>query len=97
MKAHALYCCCVAGLLEEAFGRQCCGGEMVSATLQCCGHSRAYTPRPGYVCCGHQYVPADMSICCGQPGNEKVRVFLKVKVMQVFKVKMASGAHFNKV
>ena len=64
------------GKLHEQHEKQCCGGEMVSEDLVCCGgqtDGHTYTHKPGMSCCGQKYVGDDMSLCCvSDTGHIKV-------------------------
>ncbi|XP_036133319.1 usherin [Molossus molossus] len=58
---------CCAGTLHGGLGRQCCGAQVVSQDLQCCGGAddgAVYSRRPGMRCCGQDYVNVSEAICC---------------------------------
>lgn len=62
--------CVSAGVLQDGRSRQCCGGELVSGDLVCCGDDlvgAAYTGDASNTCCGFDYVPAATSVCCNDP------------------------------
>ncbi|KAM4602923.1 usherin [Polymixia lowei] len=58
---------CCRGALHDGYGAQCCGGQVIDHSLVCCGDAergRMYTPTPGFVCCGQDYVNSSTSLCC---------------------------------
>ena len=57
----------VAGVLYEKLNSQCCGGEVVSDDLICCGgvnKGSAYNHNSTKTCCGAEYVDVASSVCC---------------------------------
>ncbi|XP_053408878.1 usherin-like [Mercenaria mercenaria] len=67
---------CCAGQLYERYEKQCCGKEVVSDTMMCCGgevNGHAYAKRNGMSCCGQQYISEDTTLCCASDtGHIKV-------------------------
>ncbi|KPP71102.1 usherin-like, partial [Scleropages formosus] len=62
---------CCRGEVHDGFDSQCCGGQVLSLHMVCCGDGdsgTAYTPTQGMVCCGELYVNASNTLCCG--GND---------------------------
>ena len=62
-----MFSACHSGKLYERHEKQCCGGEMVSDSLVCCGgqtDGHTYTQKPHMSCCGQKYVRGDQSLCC---------------------------------
>ena len=62
-----MFSACHTGKLYERHEKQCCGGEMVSDSLVCCGgqtDGHTYTQKPHMSCCGQKYVRDDQSLCC---------------------------------
>ncbi|KAJ6666901.1 hypothetical protein lerEdw1_018903 [Lerista edwardsae] len=58
---------CCDGSLHDSFNHQCCGGQIVSKDLICCGDAEkgtAHGPTTGMFCCGHEYVNMSSTICC---------------------------------
>uniref|UniRef100_A0A673TE79 Usherin n=1 Tax=Suricata suricatta TaxID=37032 RepID=A0A673TE79_SURSU len=69
---------CCAGKLHDGHGQQCCGGQIVSKDLECCGGEEdgmVYRRLPGRFCCGQDYVNMADTICCsGSRGESKAHV-----------------------
>ena len=67
---------CFAEKLHNGYERQCCGGEMSSDTMLCCGNNtvgQAYKPELDRFCCGSQYADSATSVCCAdETGMSKV-------------------------
>ena len=67
----------ISGTLHDGYQVQCCGGEVVSDQLKCCGNvtmGQAYIENTDNMCCGSQYVPEETSVCCtDEMGRSKVR------------------------
>ncbi|XP_025748029.1 usherin [Callorhinus ursinus] len=64
---------CCAGRLHDGHGQQCCGGQIVSKDLECCGgeeEGMAYSRLPGMFCCGQDYVNMSDTICCSASSGE---------------------------
>ncbi|XP_040491950.1 usherin [Ursus maritimus] len=64
---------CCAGRLHDGYGQQCCGGQIVSIDLECCGgeeEGMAYSRLPGMFCCGQDYVNMSDTICCAASSGE---------------------------
>ncbi|KYO43601.1 usherin isoform J [Alligator mississippiensis] len=64
-------CCC--GSLHDGFNQQCCGGQVVSKDLICCGDEEVgtvYRPLTGMFCCGQEYVNMSDTICCSASSGE---------------------------
>ncbi|XP_041108645.1 usherin [Polyodon spathula] len=58
---------CCAGTLHDGFHKQCCGGQVVSKDLICCGNEEkgsVHKEFQGMSCCGEQYVNLSNTICC---------------------------------
>ncbi|XP_035991625.1 usherin [Fundulus heteroclitus] len=54
---------CCSGRLHDGYGFQCCGGRIVDAILVCCDDA-VHTYKPGFVCCGKEYINSSTSLCC---------------------------------
>ena len=66
-RVRNVVCFAPPGKLMERHGKQCCGGEMVSDTMVCCGegaYGQAYTWKANMSCCGQTFVRDDQSLCC---------------------------------
>uniref|UniRef100_A0A663LW22 Usherin n=1 Tax=Athene cunicularia TaxID=194338 RepID=A0A663LW22_ATHCN len=66
---------CCAGSLHDSFNQQCCGGEVISTDLVCCGNEEAGTahkPLTGMYCCGQEYVNKSDTICCSGSSGESL-------------------------
>ncbi|XP_060102758.1 usherin [Heteronotia binoei] len=64
---------CCGRSLHDGFNHQCCGGEIVSKDLICCGDEEKGTvhrPATGMFCCGHEYVNMSSTICCSASSGE---------------------------
>ncbi|XP_069911419.1 usherin isoform X2 [Oryctolagus cuniculus] len=64
---------CCAGRLHDGHGQQCCGGQIVSKDLECCGGEEEgvlYSHLPGMFCCGQDYVNVSDTICCSASSGE---------------------------
>ncbi|XP_002760562.4 usherin [Callithrix jacchus] len=63
---------CCAGRLHDGHGQQCCGGQIVSKDLECCGGEEGvvYNHLPGMFCCGQDYVNMSDTICCSASSGE---------------------------
>uniref|UniRef100_H3A4S8 Usherin n=1 Tax=Latimeria chalumnae TaxID=7897 RepID=H3A4S8_LATCH len=64
---------CCAGSLYDGFNQQCCGGQVVSSDLVCCGNEEKGSVQmftPGMSCCGQEFVNVSDTICCSGPGGE---------------------------
>ncbi|XP_041578632.1 usherin [Vulpes lagopus] len=64
---------CCAGRLHDGYGQQCCGGQIVSKDLECCGgeeEGMPYSRLPGMFCCGQDYVNMSDTICCSASSGE---------------------------
>nr|XP_056708935.1 usherin [Euleptes europaea] len=64
---------CCGGSLHDGFNHQCCGGEIVSKDLICCGDEdkgTVHRPTTGMFCCGHEYVNMSSTICCSTSSGE---------------------------
>ncbi|XP_074120778.1 usherin [Sminthopsis crassicaudata] len=64
---------CCAGELHDGYQQQCCGGQMVSKELVCCGgeeEGRVNIPLPEMFCCGQDYVNMSDTICCSASSGE---------------------------
>lgn len=71
-------CCGILDELHDGYESQCCGGEVVSDRLRCCGNTtigQAYVDNTDNVCCGSEYVLEETSVCCtDEIGRSKVHV-----------------------
>ncbi|XP_015250616.1 PREDICTED: usherin-like [Cyprinodon variegatus] len=54
---------CCSGKLHDGYGLQCCGGLIVDDTLVCCKDA-VHIYKPGFICCGEEYVNSSTSLCC---------------------------------
>ncbi|KAI5940642.1 Usherin [Manis javanica] len=64
---------CCAGRLHDGHGQQCCGGQIVSKDLECCGGAEkgvVYSRLAGMFCCGQDYVNMSDTICCSASSGE---------------------------
>ena len=65
------------GELHDGYQVQCCGKEVVSDRLKCCGNvtvGQAYVHNTDNLCCGSQYVAEETSVCCtDEIGRSQVR------------------------
>ncbi|XP_077013931.1 usherin [Tamandua tetradactyla] len=64
---------CCAGRLHDGYGQKCCGGQIVSQDLECCGGEEegvVYIRLPGMFCCGQDYVNMSDTICCSASSGE---------------------------
>ncbi|ELW55473.1 Usherin [Tupaia chinensis] len=64
---------CCAGELHDSHSQQCCGGQIVSKDLECCGGEEegvVYRHIPGMFCCGQDYVNMSDTICCSASSGE---------------------------
>ncbi|XP_009864107.1 PREDICTED: usherin-like [Apaloderma vittatum] len=64
---------CCGGYLHDSFNQQCCGREVISTDLVCCGDGEAGTahrPLTGMFCCGQEYVNMSDTICCSGSSGE---------------------------
>lgn len=73
-----------AGVLYEKLNSQCCGSEVVSDDLICCGGVKkgsAHDRNSTKFCCGAEYVDVASSVCCvndiGQTQVSKTDAILK--------------------
>ena len=71
----SIYFC--TGKLYEGLNRQCCGTEVVTNDLMCCGNGtegKTYIMDDDNFCCGNEYISQERSVCCvSQTGKAKVR------------------------
>ena len=73
----------------ERHGKQCCGGEMVSDTMVCCGegtYGQAFTWKANMSCCGQTFVRDDQSLCCTSD-TRHIKVTVNNQVYYCHKVK----------
>ncbi|XP_039386307.1 usherin [Mauremys reevesii] len=64
---------CCGGSLHDGFSHQCCGGQLVSKDLICCGDGdkgTVHRPLPGMFCCGQEYGNMSDIICCSASSGE---------------------------
>uniref|UniRef100_A0A3B5QN66 Usherin n=1 Tax=Xiphophorus maculatus TaxID=8083 RepID=A0A3B5QN66_XIPMA len=54
---------CCSGRLHDGYGVQCCGGKIVDDVLVCCDDA-VHTYKPGFICCGKEYINSSTSLCC---------------------------------
>jgi len=58
---------CIGTLVDSYDGVQCCGGQVVSTDLVCCGDAvsgHSYVTDTAKYCCGQQYVDVLTTHCC---------------------------------
>ncbi|XP_021347323.1 usherin-like [Mizuhopecten yessoensis] len=70
---------CCGDKLYDGYNQQCCGGEVISNHMACCGDAQegsAFTARPGMECCGMSYVIMNRTLCCtSDTGHSKVHMY----------------------
>ena len=62
-----IWCAQFLGELHDGYEVQCCGGEVVSDRLKCCGNvtmGQAFVENTDNICCGSKYVSVETSVCC---------------------------------
>lgn len=69
------------GKLYDKYQQQCCGGQLVSDQLTCCGDQMsgtAYSQDVTKQCCGTEYMETRTSVCCtdGDTGHTQVSIGL---------------------
>uniref|UniRef100_H2YEQ8 Usherin n=1 Tax=Ciona savignyi TaxID=51511 RepID=H2YEQ8_CIOSA len=78
---NGLQICCD-GVLHDGFNRQCCGAlltQVVSADKICCGNSidgAVYVAVDTNVCCGLQYLPRNLTLCCEDADTNQAKAHL---------------------
>uniref|UniRef100_W5NGL3 Usherin n=1 Tax=Lepisosteus oculatus TaxID=7918 RepID=W5NGL3_LEPOC len=63
---------CCAETLHDGFHKQCCGEQIVSRDLLCCGNEKKGTVHKtsqGMSCCGEEYINTSNTICCTGHGG----------------------------
>ncbi|XP_065144388.2 usherin [Paramisgurnus dabryanus] len=69
---------CCKGHLFDGYNTQCCGGQLISGEMVCCGDpdkGTAHNLVTGFACCGERYINTSTSWCCTRPdGESKVHV-----------------------
>ncbi len=70
-------------MLQDGYQSQCCGKEVVSDKLTCCGNvskGQAFVENAENVCCGNEYVPDKTSVCCtDELGRSKVKLVCQIE------------------
>ncbi|XP_053139313.1 usherin [Hemicordylus capensis] len=69
---------CCGGSLQDGFNHLCCGEQIVSKDVICCGNEEkgtVHSPKAGMFCCGHEYVNMSSTICCSaSSGKSKAHI-----------------------
>ncbi|GFO50464.1 usherin, partial [Plakobranchus ocellatus] len=70
---------CCKNTLWSRLGRQCCGGKVIPDTTICCGgpdDGQDHLPKPGFSCCGQEYVNTSITLCCvSDTGESQVHYY----------------------